>query len=404
MKDLVVRSVVNDEELRQANELMAKTQGESCTGAQAWLTSFGEEYPGFRREHTRIALYCGHVVAALRLTTDTIRIGEARLKMGGLGWVSTDKAWRRRGIVGRVVTDTMHYMQEQKYHVCMLFGVREFYRRWGFAPTLVENTVSMNTPRLVRVALEVPYRVRSVKPGDIQAMQKMHSLHEAELSCSVLRTQAHLANKWRLWESVRVLTDAQGKVTAYFRGSKGDSGFIIDEVGAADSEGCARVVDVATQFARQAGLTRLCFNVPPNHPLALHVQEKHARRGLKVAQCSSGMMALANVGEALESMIPEWESRLVEGGHAPAHAELTLLVGRAGWRVRAHHGAMDVSAGTGANKVAFSAQELVQLVVGSLELDEVLASKRRIVSTEGLAVLRAMFPRRLPYVWTVDRF
>jgi len=404
VKDVIVRAVQNDEELRQANELMAGTQSDNYARAHAWLTSFGKEYPGYLREHTRIAVYCGQVVAALRLTTDTIRIGEARLKMGGLGWVATDQAWRRKGIISRVMADTLHYMDEQRYHVAMLFGVSEFYGRWGFAGAVPEYCASVNLQETDFLPPKTLFKLRAAKPGDIPTMQKLHLLDEAEIACSLIRTQAHLANKWRQWEGVRVLTDARGKVAAYFRGRISEAGYIVDEAAAVNGETGVAVLHAVSRVARQAGASQLVFHVPPDHSVMRYVRAQLPEGAFERSRQNIGMLAFVNLGEALESMIPEWENRLVQAGPVPPHAEVTLVVGRAGWRVRAHHGAMDVGQGTGGNKVAFSAQELVQLTAGVLDLEEVLSAKRRIVNAEAVVLLRAMFPTRTPYVWTLDRF
>jgi hypothetical protein len=404
VKDVLIRSVENDEELRQAVDLMVKSHGDSPADACAWLRGFGAGYPGYRREHTRVALVGSQVVAALRLTTDTIRIGEARLKMGGIGWVSTDGAWRRRGIVSRVMTDTLRYMHEQRYHVSMLFGVPDFHRRWGFASTLTEYTTVAELPKLDRTAPAFPFKVRAAKPGDIQAMQKMHAANDAETACSLIRTQAHLSNRWKPWESVRVLTDGRGKLSAYFHGFRSDFDYIIDEAGVSDAEAGAGVLLEAARLAREAGAKRLRFCMPPNHPLVRGLKPDKAGRPAETIGDSSGMMAFVHLGEALESMIPEWENRLLQTPLTGSHAEFTLMVGRSAWRVRAHHGAVDVSSGSGPNKAVVSAQELIQLTAGFRDLEEVLAARRRIINAEGMALLRAIFPRRIPYVWMFDRF
>jgi hypothetical protein len=302
------------------------------------------------------------------------------------------------------MTDTLRYMQEQRYHVSMLFGVSEFYRRWGFAPVLAEHTTDMDVTTVEMPHQRLPFKMRPAKPGDIQAMQKMHAFNDADTACSLIRTQAHLANKWKQWESVRVLTDGRGKLAAYFRGVEAGSVYTIDEVGVADTEACEGVGHAAVQIAGKAGLERVRLAIPPGHPIIRHLQQYSIQRGMPTSRDTNGMMAFANLGEALESLIPEWESRLIQTPPASHHAEVTISVGRTAWRVRAHRGAVDVSPGLGSNKVGVSAQELIQLTAGCVDLDEVLTTKRRIVNAEGLALLHMMFPKRFPYVWALDRF
>ena len=74
------------------------------------------------------------------------------------------------------------------------------------------------------------------------------------------------------------------------------------------------------------------------------------------------------------------------------------------YRIRAHHGAVNVVAMTGTNKVSLSMVELAQLISGVRHLDEMLAVKRRVVKASGKALLAAIFPKRTPYIWHIDRF
>jgi len=48
--------------------------------------------------------------------------------------------------------------------------------------------------------------------------------------------------------------------------------------------------------------------------------------------------------------------------------------------------------------------EFVQLLSGYRYLEEVLESRRRILNGNGKALLRVLFPKRLPFVWPVDHF
>ena len=92
MADLVVRGAANADDCALALDLMAKSFGPDYFSVARRLDALMAGYPGFHREHTRLALRQGQIAGALRITTDTIRIGEARLKMGGLGWIG------RRGV------------------------------------------------------------------------------------------------------------------------------------------------------------------------------------------------------------------------------------------------------------------------------------------------------------------
>src|SRR5690554_1179129 len=176
--EYIFRGVQNKDEQHWANDLMAKVHSRDFFESQRWIDSFGMGYPGFEMEHTRIAVARQEIVAALRLTTDTIRIGEARLRMGGFGYVTTAGAYRHQGISRELIRDTLHYMHANNYHASMLFGIPNFYHKFGFATSLAEYATYIDTAEAGAVD-QPEYTLRQGKPGDIRAIQKMHDANDA---------------------------------------------------------------------------------------------------------------------------------------------------------------------------------------------------------------------------------
>ena len=403
MRDLILKGVETQDELRLANDLMARVQCLDTFDGLRWLTTCGAQYPGFRREHTRIAVLRGEVGAALRITTNTVRIGEARLKTGGLGWVTTAGYHRHKGVALALLNDTMHYLKAQNYHVSMLFGIPNFYHHFGFATTLAEyaTTVPLNEAFEITAAA---YKVRKGKPGDIPAIQRIHNENDGGVACSALRSGAHITNRWEEWKAVRVLTNARGKVFAYFLPRAGEDEFVVAEVGVAHWQSCASVLHASARLASEEHASRLRFAGPPSHPFIQFLLQYKSTHEMRCTQNRGGMMAFVNLDETLESMIPEWESRLMRSAARVFRTECTLLVDRKPYRVRANKGAIDVASMSGLNKVSLTTAELIHLVAGYRYCDEILSSKRRIINAEGRALLAALFPKRTPYVWAADRF
>jgi len=117
-----------------------------------------------------------------------------------------------------------------------------------------------------------------------------------------------------------------------------------------------------------------------------------------------GMMAFIDVGESLESLIPELESLLAKSAARDYRTEVTLLVDKEPFRVRANRGAVDVAQVSGCNKTSVSGAELMHLITGYRHVEDILNAQRRIVAPEARALLAVLFPKRSPYVWTFDRF
>ncbi len=398
-----VRAVATTEELRLAHDMMARTHVPEYSASMSWLESSALAYPGLRREHTRVALRDGELAGALRLTTDTIRLGEARLKMGGLGWVTTDARHRHCGVASALIGDTLDYMREHGYHVSMLFGIPNFYHRFGYATALAEYSITLSAADLP-AAGPGRFRVRAVKPGDIAAIQRIHRDSDADVACSLIRASAHYAAKWRRLESANVLVNGNGKVGAYIAAKIVDGTFEVTEAGFDSDFAAAELLSHCARTAADASCARVRFNVPPEHPLARSLAQYESIHEMRLSRERGGMMTFVDVPESLESLVPEWEAQLLQNGRQDIRAEVTLVVDGIAHRVQAHHGAVSVRPGAGPNKFSVSGVELIRLATGYVHLEDVLHARPRLLSPDARALLACLFPKRNPYVHLFDRF
>lgn len=403
MSSIVIKGVESNEEFELANDLMARTHYRDYRYGMHWLRSTGSGYPDYRREHTRVMFVAGEMTAALRIFTYTLRIGEARLKMGGLGCVTTAAPHRNKGYAARLMNDAMAYMQGHGYHVSILFGIADFYHRWGFASVIPEYA-SMVSLREAEQNSEFSGKHRDIKPGDVSALQRIHNRNDGETACSLIRIAAHFNRYWDRWKKARVILDKNGKVVAYFVGTACDGDYCVSEIGVEDYRWRPALLNACVARAKTEYASRLRFQAPPTHPFIQYLMQFRSDHEMHLSRNSDGMMAIVNMEETLECMIPEWESLLMQSAAASVNAEVTLVVDRAPYRIRAHKGAIDTAPVLGANKISLTSVEMAQLLAGYRHVEESLASKRRVINAAGRLLLNTLFVKRTPYVWQQDRF
>ena len=383
---------------------MAKSHRPEYTTSLNWFETSGATYPGFRpAEHTRVALIDGELAGVLRVNTEVIRLGEARLKMGGLGWVSTAAEHRHKGVATALVRATLHYMASHGYHVSMLFGIPNFYHRFGYTTTLADYFVTLHTDEAARASTQYVL-TRAVKPGDIPALQRIHTANDAGVACSLLRSAAHLTNKWHKIKDAEVLTNTQGRILAYVIAKPEGDAFFVSEAGIDSPAAAPALIARCALRAKDAMLPSLRFALPPDHAVSRALRDYESIHEARLSRERGGMMTFVDLGEALENLLPEWEALLAGTVIAGLRTEVTLVVDQETFRVRANRGALDVTRGTGLNKFSLTPQELVHLATGYLHVEDVLERKRRLITADGRALLSAIFPKRDPYVHLLDRF
>ncbi|MCP4639910.1 MAG: GNAT family N-acetyltransferase [bacterium] len=401
--DIRTKGVENADELKKTNDLLARIHAEGdYPGALRWLESCGAAYPSYLREHTRIAVSKKEIVGGLRLLTDTIRVGEARLTMGGLGWVSTGERHRKKGICRRLMDDTLAYMRAHGYHVSMLFAIPDFYHRFGYTATIIDHTITVDT--VEALTFENSFKVRRAKPGDIPALIRIHEANDRDTVCSVVRSSGHMAARWDFIEGLQVLLDPCGKVIGYYMASVQKSHLAVRELGIEERGLSAAILHAAGETADAADRSTIRFSVPPSHPFAHYLLQFKSRHETRIDRDEGGMLAFINMGETLELMVPEWESCIADSPVRDMRTEMTLIVDGATYRIRANRGAIDVAGLAGRNKITITDADLMHLVTGYRYPEDILDRCRTVVTSEARALFRAIFPKRAPYVWPADMF
>ena len=75
-------------------------------------------------------------IAHLWVIDFQMRIGTAQVRMAGIGDVYTNRQYRMKGYMRHLYEDTLNYMTAEGYDVSMLFGIPNFYTKFGYATSL----------------------------------------------------------------------------------------------------------------------------------------------------------------------------------------------------------------------------------------------------------------------------
>ncbi len=408
-----VRGAQTDEELRCANDLMAKTQLPNYWDSMGWLESAGPVWAGVDPRHTRVALAAGEMVGALRLLPLLLRIGRARLCAVGVGWVSTAPAHRNRGVCGALMRDALDYTRKHGVPFSLLYGVPDLYHRYGYVTMLPEHSIVVESPA-VPEANPVWFLMRPVTTDDIPELMGIHNAQEAGASCSVVRTAAHYRSQfisaapktpyWCDWPSARALLDASGVLAAYFMPQKAPGELHIKELGVTDRTSCDALLHAAVTMARETGLTRVRFHVPPHHAFARYLEEIDSIHQARHFGNREGMTALTDLDACLNAMLPEWSDRVRQNGLEGAQTECTLVVDEAAFRVVLDASGLCIKKGFGLNRLRLSPGEFIRLLVGYSYPEDVLAKKVPRLKGEDYRFAMALFPKRTPFIWPIDHF
>lgn len=253
----------------------------------------------------RLTVLAGQVVACTVVVP--------RLLMTRAGWrpgaiitlVACDPDFQRRGFGGMTVRSALAYCKAQGLAVALLYGVPDYYPRFGFARVLPRLATEMPVDAaraaaaraLARSSTVMAPRLAEFAPDDIPAASALYHATLANYAMAVKRFEAPWLWRYRPGGQRRigVLRGVDGKVVAYARieqDGRDPAAALCPEAAVARAEFSVPLFAALAEEAAQFGLERLRLVLPPDQPLIQAAVVLGAEQSYRPA--TSGMAAVVD--------------------------------------------------------------------------------------------------------------
>src|SRR5579884_1693893 len=315
----------------------------------------------------------GEYVSGLTVVDLVMRVGVASVHMGGIAGVETERAHRKKGYARQVLENSNRWMVAHEYDCAILFGIPDFYDKFGYAVCLPACRVEVHTRDAERA--QDSLSARPFVPEDLPAVQEIYAENNADLTGSILRGEGTGWFRKGSWygdpAEAFVFTDGAGAIRAYAARDRTEERVTVCEVGALQPEYFADIVRWAADRAVELRVEKIRFLRP---------------------------------APFFEKTLPEWTRRAgaVQGLAVGASLRLETDIGALTLRWTGEQVEMNASE-RASGRVQLPQSRLMQLAMGYYS--SVLALRFANVEGEGdLRLFHVLFPRRLAYMWVADHF
>lgn len=353
-------------------------------------------------------------VSSVGLREYHMRFGTAQLKMGGICGVGTKEEHRNKGYSRRVMEHTLAYMIENGFDVSLLFGIPNFYHKFGYATVIPETYVEFDT-KDVQAAVST-YQIRKFETEDTPKILELYAANNAERTGTPLRE----AMDWKEFtprggvvpDPYVVLSDV-GEVIGYFvcdsDSTKRDmieQNCVLFDIGFQDTTIFETIVHFLVHGVNYTSATRIRCAIPADHPFAIFCRRYGCRTNTYTPKDHMGMMRIINQSSALKKITGELEKCLRRS------ADLLQWSGKILFSSDLGQDCLEIDQGsvayTNNHLNAFHHEmpqdKLIQLMMGRRSIGDLTAEPDVSVSEEIIPILEALFPLGHPHVWWSDRF
>ena len=348
---------------------------------------------------SRVGLIGDRVVTHYGVWDYQMRIGSARVRVGGVGGVATDGDYRKRGLMDRTARASIEAMRAQGYHVSVLFGIRDFYHRFGYVRAWSDTVVVVNTWNLPKEKPAV--RVNTFRPRGQRDLAELYNRCYATATGTAVRpTYTGRMNPW-FELPIGYKWSENGRPEGYVLLRRRGNQIICGEY-CGDAEEALRVLGM---LARRWSCQEIRFDsLPYNCELVRKLRWGDSRVEIDNHRNSSALMALLSLPSVLSKMEDELSSRLRNSALADWTGELLIADTRDEVMLALSGGHVRVIQPGPTGHAIRGGDEIVQLLIGTDRPGEVIEAGRMRISGDAGRLAEVLFPEQHPTLSHPDHF
>lgn len=344
----------------------------------------------------------GEAVSSVEIVDFRQQIGSQTLRMAGIAGVETHKNHRFKGYARRIMVNSLRWMRREGFDVTMLFGIRDFYPKFGYAVAFghVCFRIAVRDAELVAAT---GYRFADYGPKYLKAALAMYHRNNAGRTGPVFRDPKHWAPfrkgiQWGVKAVCRMALDKTGKAAGYFVYDGEPLKARIVEVGFTTPAVFGDILRAAGKIAWRQRLEQVEFILPEDDAFIGSCLPLGVRKEVEYRRDGSGMVRMINIPATLKAIAADLGPRT----HGSGRLNIRTNLGNVGLSWSA--GRLKVGEPTNGPSVRMPQWALAQLIYGYRNASALAANGILKASGRSVAILDEMFPVRPHFFHAVDQF
>ena len=351
----------------------------------------------------------GEEVARLRILDRRMRLGAGWVRIGAIAGVKTKPRQRGKGYARELMEAAIDYMREQGYPLSILFGIPDFYHRFGYAPVMPSSS-EVRIKTAAGEALAGALAVRAANPSDGEALLAIYNAANAERTGTLERKESSFSpwldddDDW--WEEERetivaedgdrpvayALADPEWLYESEWNMRPHEIGVLPEYIGPGTAS-LVRALAVEAAARRDEWLT---IELPADSPVLSVLRPVGFTQEIAYAQNQGGMGRITNLGGLAMALKGTLESRMRGTG-------LAGRVGEVEFTCDTERAVSEIGAGP-TLAINLPQQHLLQLLLGYRSIAELRLELPACVDDRVVDVVDTLFPAGFPYMWRLDHF
>lgn len=330
----------------------------------------------------------------------------ARLRMGGIAGVQTAEEFRNQGYASRLLRATIDWMTEEEYDCSFLFGIPDFYWRYGYATTLTHGLTSVEIDS-VDIAAPSGLRIRELRASDVPAIRELYNQNNRYRMCSIIRRENWSGfprgSDWQRKPACFVVESESGELEGYAVYDADSEELVVSEVETRVPNALYMILYGLRNIGSAKHQKEFTFLGATSHPFAVFCRRFGAMHQDTIEKYGFGMGRIISLKGFFESISSELTRRSWMLPQVCARS-ITFITDIGNCTLEVEKGSVRVSSkpDKDTTMITCSQMELTRLVFGVVDFRTFAVSDRTTIEGDA-EILDVLFPPQLstipPTLW-----
>ncbi len=376
------------------------SKGMSYFGCYTWCKDAYIMNSHYDWKSSAIGLIDNRIVTHFGIWDYTMRIGHARVRVGGVGLVATHGDYRRHGYMGITANKSLAFMAANGYDFSLLFGIAGYYDRFGFVPSWDSTEYCIESHHFPKV-LKAP-RLYKFAPRHRQDLADLYNRENATRTGTAVRP-TFLRSQWPGKWSGYLWKDARGKVAGYVVVSQqGDDILRVIDCAGPDDQSFAVLGTLVRKFhLKSLSYSGLHYDAPLRKRLT---SQSYSWAKVNFRTTGGPMICIINLESALGKLTSEFNARLKRSALAGWKGLLIISDGRTKVGLAIDRSRVTVVPPRSTPHRLLGNDHVARLLIGSTDPADVIQDAHMKLSGDASKLAEVLFPNQHPLLETWDRF
>lgn len=369
---------------------------------------YQSEDPWYKPEHSRIIKENSKIVSHVSIIEKPVRFGPVVIKVAGIGDVFTIPSAQSKGYSRILMEDALQYMKEHSYSLTMLYGIPNFYHKFGYIESVKDYKLFFPVSKITKINFS--YKIRVCRVADIPQMLKLYSENCQNCILTVDRNEDYFKRIVSDPKRIVLILDQSNEPVGYAHLVDDiTKQFVVNEAITSNYETSQILAFEILQRAPKATVS-IEIRMSPQQPFVQHIQHMGSEFHIEAKSEGDGnaMLAIVNLHKLLKALIPLFNKRLKFSEFYNDNYKLMLATEKEKLGIRIEKGKVQkIEKITSNNFTSLKANHryFVRNIVGYWSIKELLdLTAAKIDDEKKMRLFSVLFPKEEPFMLPLDYF